>query len=44
MVGDVGRFEDRIMSNKLSLELEIMHVISVYASQVGLDEGIKKGF
>ena len=43
-VMEVRRKSDRIMSIKLVVGAEICNVVSVYASQVGLDEVIKRLF
>lgn len=37
-------FGDRIMSITLAIEPEIVHIISIYAPQVGLDNETKKEF
>ena len=41
---NVRRISDRILSIKLALGREIMHIISAYAPQVGLDKETKKFF
>ena len=43
-VVDVKHRSDRILSIKLVVGSEVLNVVSVYAPQVGLDEGIKRLF
>ena len=43
-VVEVRRKSDRIMSIKLVVGSEIFNVVSVYASQIGLEEEIKRLF
>jgi len=43
-VVEVRRKSDRIMSIKLVVGLEIFNVVNIYASQIGLDENIKRFF
>jgi len=43
-VVEVRRKSDRIMAIKVVVGLEILHVVSVYASQTGLPDDIKRQF